>query len=437
MAWINFFESDNEKRCSFGRGINADISPDEEELFNDSYLAFENKKMLDAYEFFFRSLENFYNKSSNNNIIIEKNNETLKFTLFQGLAKVQGVITQETLYAEVVMLKAVDANVALKRYILERNYQFTYAHYFSDSKHTKLKIFFHNETMSPQKIFFPIRELALNADFDKEFMKSEFPEVELEEISHIQNIEESEARVKYQFLQTWISEVEEKALTLPSNDKAGMEAFLYMNLIFKIDYLLVPKFNIYQKISKKVQTYFSEDELSIESKNEEIKRYVDELKEISFEEFNANLYDSKYTFSQNEKSSFEELTIFLNESLKKVRWYKSNRYNQIIPTLYSYVSFYALYNYGMNPVLKTLLHLLVTIRHPEFFGALEYKIYYDRENDSLLKRDIKSKIEEIVKRYQKEYKLLKPFGDKLNFESLNEFSNSFYTQIKNLNFEES
>lgn len=436
MAWMNFFDNDTEAICAFGRGINADIAPNEEALFNDSYLAFENKKMLDAYEYFLKSLENFTNGDSNGNIEISRENEELHFTLYQGTAKIEGVITQETFYAEVTLLKKDAANVALKRYILERNYQLTYARYFNDEKYIKLKLFFNNETMSPQKVFFPIRELALNADFDKEHIKSEFPDVSLEEISHLQNLPEAEVKTKYSFLQKWISQLEEKVLTLPSNDKSGMEAFLYLNLIFKIDYLLVPKYNIYQNISKKVQDYFSEDELSVETKNEEIKRYIDELKHISIEEFRANLYNAKYTFSQNESSSFDELSLFLTESLKKVHWYKSNRYNQIIPTLYSYIAFYALYNYGLNPVLRSLLHLFINIRHPEFFTTLGYKTYYDRESDTFSKREIKSKIEESIKQYQKQYKLLKPFGDKLNYENLNEFSNSFYIQIKNLNFEE-
>lgn len=436
MAWMNFFDNDTEVICAFGRGINADIAPDEETLFNESYLAFENKNMLDAYEYFLKSLENFTNSVTNENIKISRENDALHFILYQGTAKIDGLITQETFYAEVTLLKKDEANVALKRYILERNYQLTYAYYFSDEKYIKLKLFFNNETMSPQKIFFPIRELALNADFDKEHIKSEFPDVSLEDISHLQNLPQDEINTKYSFLQEWISQLEEKVLTLPSNDKSGMEAFLYLNLIFKIDYLLVPKYNIYQKISKKVQDYFSEDELSIETKNEEIKRYIDELKNISIEEFSANLYNAKYTFSQNEKSTFDELSIFLTESLKKVHWYKSNRYNQIIPTLYSYIAFYALYNYGLNPVLKALLHLLINIRHPEIFKSLKYKTYYDRESDTFSKRDIKSKIEESIKSYQKQYKLLKPFGDKLNYENLNEFSNSFYIQMKNLNFEE-
>ena len=60
MNWLNFFyNKTTQLRHSFGRGINASISPDEEELFNKSYEAFEKKDILKAYEYFFKSLENF------------------------------------------------------------------------------------------------------------------------------------------------------------------------------------------------------------------------------------------------------------------------------------------------------------------------------------------------------------------------------------------
>lgn len=436
MSWYNFFKSKPKLHHAFGRGTNATISAHEEELFNKSYEAFEKKEYLDAYEYFFNSLQNFTNEIANENIILKKDDKELHFELFQGSAKVVGKITQETFYAEVVILKKSDVNVALKRYLLERNYQLTYANYFADNFYIKLKLFHDNATMSPQKIFFPIREIALNADFDKEHIKSEFKEIALEEISHLQAIDENELQIKFEYLHELINDVELKVATLPSNDNAGMQAFLYLNLLFKIDYLLVPKYSIYQNISKTVLEYFSDEDNTIESKNEEIKRYVSVLKEMQFDEFKPNFYNAKYTFNQTEKTSLEELNIFISESLMKIRWYKNNRYNQIIPTIYEYIAFYILYNYGLNPIVRNLLHLLVEIQNPDFFKKLGYQTLYNRDENIFSKRAIVTKIEEIVHPNQKRFKLLKPFGNELNFTSINELSNSYYLQLKNLNFEE-
>lgn len=436
MSWLDFFQTTQPLKHTFGRGINANIAKDEEELFIKASEAFENKEILQAYELFFQSLINYSNETSNNNIRFIRSEDELHFTIFQGCAKITGKITKENLYAEAIIVKKSSASVALKRYILERNYQLTYAYYFTNDENVMLKLYHDNITMSPQKIFFPLREIALNADFDKEHIKSEFLNIELEDIYHVEPIEEKEAKLKYDFLHQWIEEVENKVLILPSNDNASMQAFLYLNLVFKIDYLLVPKYMIYQKLSKNILEYFSQENSSIEAKNEEIKEYVQKLKNISYEDFTQNFYNANYTFNPIEKSSYDDIINFINESLSKIRWYKNNRYNQIIPTIYNYISFYTLYNYGLNPVLRELFHLLVEVQNPYFFEKLEYKVLYNKETQTFSKKSITSKIDTIINNYQTRYKELESFSEELNFSSLNEFSNSFFLQIQNLNFEE-
>lgn len=436
MSWLNFFQTTSPCAISFGRGTNATIHPEEESLFNASYIAFEKREILDAYELFFQSLINFTNEISNENITLQRSEDTLLFELYQGSAKLRGTITQESLNAEVTLLKKEHANVALKRYILERNYQLTYTNYFSDATHIKLKLYLDNITLSPQKIFFPLRELALNADFDKEHIHSEFPEIPLEDIEHISALDTQELEIKYKFLHKYIEEIDTKVLTLPTNDNAGMQAFLYLNILFEIDYLFVPKYRIYQKLSKKVQEYFSNENSTVEAKNEELKKYILLLKEMPYEEFCSNFYNAKYTFNQIEKTSFEEFATFISESLIKVRWYKNNRYPQIIPTIYKYMSFYSLYNYGLNPVLKELLHTLVVIHNADFFDAIECAKLYDTQKESFLKRAILSKIQEITAAHKEKYKSLNIPTDELNFDSMNAFCNSYFNMIKNLHFEE-
>jgi len=438
MSWLDFFQTPTSS-CTihFGRGIHAEISPNEEELFNKSYEAFEKKEIVLAYEYFFLSLLNYTKNKENENIVLEKRDNTLFFTLFQGSAKIEGTVTQENLYAEATIVKSKDASVALKRYILERNYQLTYANYFSDATYIKIKLYQDNITLSPQKIFFPLRELALNADFDKEHIKSEFPTIPLQEISHLKKIKQEELQTKYSYLQKWIKELEEKILTLPSNDNSGMQSFLYLNLLFKIDYLLVPKYKIYQELSKKLQEYFSNELSTLEAKNEELRKYLSSLQELSFEAFSQNFYTAKYTFNPIEKSSYEDVINFIEESLNKLRWYKHNRYPQVIPTIYNYIAFHSLYNFGMNSVLKELFHTLVTILNSSFFDALQCTHnFYDIENDKLQKKAIISHLKNIEERGIQKYKSLIIASEELNFDSLESFSYSYYNMLKNINFEE-
>lgn len=437
MSWLDFFQTPQSScNISFGRGINAQISPNEEELFNKSYEAFENKNILDAYDYFFQSLMNYNHDVSNENIIITREEEKLKFEIFQGSARIVGTITHKTLYAEVIFVKKEKASVALKRYILERNYQLTYVNYFSDAEYIKLKLYQDNITLSPQKIFFPLRELALNADFDKEHIKAEFEDITLDDIQHLQNVDQDILKVKYASLQKWITKLEEKILTLPSTDNASMQSFLHLNLLLKIDYLLVPRFKIYQKLSKKVQLYFSDENTTLESKNEELHKYILQLKELDFTEFCANFYDAKYTFNPIEKTPYDEVIDFISESQKKIRWYKNNRYPQVISTVYSYIAFHTLYNFGLNTTLRELFHLLVAITNASFFKELGCEVYYDVENETFRKKLILSKLKNISEQAQKKYKSFEIITEELNFSNMEKFYYSYYDMLKNLNFEE-
>lgn len=437
MSWLDFFQTPQSScNLSFGRGINAQISPEEEELFNKSYKAFENKNILDAYDYFFQSLINYSHERSNENIIISREEETLTFEIFQGTARIVGRVTHETLYAEVKIVKKEKASVALKRYILERNYQLTYVNYFSDAEFIKLKLYQDNITLTPQKIFFPLRELALNADFDKEHIKSEFEDVTLNDIEHLQSVNQDILKTKYATLQKWITKLEEKILTLPSNDNASMQSFLHLNLLLKIDYLLVPKFKIYQKLSKKIQLYFSDENTTLESKNEELHSYILQLRELDFTAFCTNFYDAKYTFNPIEKTPYDEIVNFISESQNKIRWYKNNRYPQVISTIYAYMAFHTLYNFGINPTLRELFHLLVAIQHASFFAEIGCEVYYNETDETFSKKLILSKLKNISEKAQKKYKSFEIISEELNFTSIDKFCHSYYTMLKNLNFEE-
>ncbi len=215
-----------------------------------------------------------------------------------------------------------------------------------------------------------------------------------------------------------------------------MQAFFLLNTMYKLDYLIVPKYEIYQKSSKKIQEYFNDETTSMESKNNEIKNYINELSEMNFNKFSKNFYNAKYTFNPTEKTEKENMDNFISESLLKIRWYKNNRYNQIIPTIYTYIAFYILYNYGLNPVLKDLLHTLVEIQNSKFFTALDYDELYNEQTNIFNEKIIISKIDDCIISHKDRFKSLETFSSELNFSSLNEFSNSFYLQIQNLNFEE-
>lgn len=420
----------------FGRGINALVNPDEPTLFIASSEAFDQEKTFEAYRSFLTSLQNFKAEMPTGNIVFTEDSVTLRFELIQGSAKIFGVVTKKSLEADCIIADATKIDVAVKRRLLERDYQLTYSRFYALEGKVRLKIRLDNMTMTPQKVFFPLREIALNADYEKEYIASEFDENALLDTDHIIEMPTEEKALKYDYMQQWIAEYEERLKRLPSDDNVGMVAFTYLTLLLQIDYLIVPKKQIGQKILQHITDYFSDNSRSVERKNAELQAYVVTLKAIDFDTFSGQLYNSLLTFSPMERATHEEIVIFIDESLGKIRWYKNNRYNQIIMTLYHYIALYLLYNYGLHPSLRTLLHLLVEVQYADYFKSLGFKPLYEPSSKKFEKRQILNRIEKAITPYQAQYKQLKPFGERLDLSSMEQFSHDFYLQLKHLDYTE-
>lgn len=438
MSWFHLFKEQQDSNIhKFGRGVNTQLNPDEETLFLNASKAFEEGDILSGYENFLHSLINYTKFKSNKNIVVTREEECLYFTLYQGIAIVKGTITKQTFEATSHIVSSTDLHVAIKRRFLERNYQLTYAHFYQSDKAISLKVYLDNTTMTPQKIFFPLREIALNADYEKEFLLSEFGDLALLETDHVSPLKPKELEVKFTYTQMWLNQVENSIKHFPSNDNTGMVSFTYLNLLFSIDYLILPHKKMGQDLMQKITEYFnSDDERLQENRNAELQMYCDKLKEMTFEEFSPQLYNTINTFTPMERASHEDILPFIEDALNKARWYRHNRYAGIIPTIYSYIAFYLQYNYGLHPSLHALLHVLIEVHYWKFFRDLGYAPLYNADQERFDKRRIIKRIDEAILPYQDKFKSLESFSGELNFTSLEEFSQSFYLHIKHLNYAE-
>ncbi len=426
----------NPKRHQFGRSINAQINPQERTLFNQAMEAFREGRITEAYEHYLRSLENFNGAESNRNILFHYEEETLRFELYQGTAVIQGAVTDRTFEAHATITSRELMNVAIKRHLLERNDQLTYVRYYTHGQLLQLKLYLDNTTMTPQKIFYPLRELALNADYEKEYIHYHFKQGRLTEIEHLKTIDTEELQIKYDAMQRWIAGSQVELRELPANDNNSTVSFTLLSLLLQVDYLLVPQKDISQEIIEKITSYFTEDERLVEQKNDELQRFAEKLQKLDFESFAANFYQARYTFSPMESATIEELTLFIETSLEKSRWFRQHRYVHVVSTIYRYIALYILYNYSLHPSYSALLHLLVEVNNSDFFVSLGYKPLYYEESGRFDKEAITAAVNDAIEPYQKEFANLVPFGKQLNYTTLEEFSHSFYLQLKNLNYTE-
>lgn len=420
----------------YGRGIHALPNPEEKELFERASEAFIRGDILSGYEYFLSSLIHQESTFTLPHLTIERSDEKLHFSLYQGYALIKGVVTPTSLEAYADIALSEKLHVALKRRFLERDFQLTYCRFSEENGVIKLSIRFDNATVTPQKIFFPLREIALNADFEKEFIAGEFDESVLLDTAHLLPITVAKTGSNYAFMHQWIQETKQSLIGLLSNDNTGMTSFSYLALLLQIDYLFLPHKKMAKNISEKINGYFMDDEKLTEDKNADLEKYLAELETMDIEMFATQFYDCTYTFSPFEQAMHDEIAAFIEESLNKVRWYKNNRSNYVIRVIYRYISLYILYNYGLHPSLRSLLHLHVEVYASDFFKAEGEIPLYDPLTRTFKQNLIAIRIRESIEPYMSRYKGLQNFADLLNYTDLDHFSQSFYLQIKNLDYTE-
>ena len=90
----------------------------------------------------------------------------------------------------------------------------------------------------------------------------------------------------------------------------------------------------------------------------------------------------------------------------------------------------------MNTTLKKLFHILIEVQNSSFFRDMSCTGLYNEQTQKLSKRSILNKIKKVLQEASKTYASLTIDGESLNFSSLDEFSNSYYIMLKNLDFEE-
>ncbi|MFC2073631.1 hypothetical protein ACFLR3_00115 [Campylobacterota bacterium] len=418
----------------FGRFISYKKNAQQQEQFQESKKAFSEQRYIDGYEHYFNYLRFFYLDEDIGNISYKKDENSLQFTLIQGSAIIKGDITQRRLSAKVNLAHTITDNIAVMRRLLEKNYMYTYTTFFLQNKTLRAKVYFDNIALSPQKVFFPLRELAMNADKEKELLLDEFNDLEPVELDHIEAMDQSLKETKLRFFREWIDKTEQKVALIPTQEQSGAIAFVWIGLLLKIDYFVTPRGKLGYDIYEAIQEYYLDDDKLIEEKNDALQQAVEKLKGLDSQKLSKSLYAVKHTFDVFNSNSMEEILSFVEDTLAKVIWYKEHRYEEVILTIYEYLGLYMLFNFGMNDCLRELVQLNVRLHNTDFHSALGIESLY--KGEKLNRSKISDKVQRIISNYSTQYPYLHDMSTVLKYDSLEKFHHSYFGALKTLNFSE-
>jgi len=437
LSWLSFISSSHKPQDihHFGRFISYKKTAQQQDFYQESKKAFLQQRYLDGYENYFKYLRFYHNNIDRRNITFSRDSDTLEFKIIQGSAIIRGNITQRRLLATVNIAHTVSDNIAVMRRLLEKNYMYTYSSFYLESDKLRAKIYFDNVSLSPQKVFFPLREIAINCDKEKELLLDEFNDLEPIELDHIEAMDPHLKDTKLRFFREWIDKTEQKVALLPTLEQSGAIAFVWLGLLLRIDYFVTPRGKLGYDIYEAISEYYLDDNKLIEEKNDALAKATLKLKELESSKLSKSLYSVKQTFDIFTLNNLDEIRAFIDETLGKIIWYKEHKYEEIILTIYEYLGLYMLYNFGMNDCLRELVQFNVRLHNTDLHSALGIPSAY-KSDEKLDKTYVTKELRATLNTYTKLYPHLHDFSEGLNYESLEKFHHSYFNALKSLNFSE-
>lgn len=424
-----FTEPEN---ITFGRYSDSYKDHIQYDAWDKSLDEFENENYLSAYHLFFSYLRD----EKENNVIWREENGKIVFELYQGSKKITGTANQHTLKATARIAKAEELSVSLMRRLLEKNFSLKFCRLGID-ENDHLLVIFDTYTLdgSPYKLYFALKELAIQADKFDDLLLDEYKELQALDIDHIQDIPTASKEIKYNFLQHKISTV------LNEIDNGSLDAtkypsgigYLLLDLLYKLDYLLKPEGVMMETLERNHRYYFAKEEKDQLEKNAHLSKEFAKMLKRPANEYFKEFYKVRTTFGITKSTQHDRVMNFIDGELRHMQWYAENGHQRVALAIPSFIVGYCLFNYAAPAPDRALFNLFYRITNPAYFDALGFSPkLYNLDKGNFNEKMIKKAIDNITKEHQATFTQLKPDTSSLDFSSLTQFSRTYLLMIRNL-----
>jgi len=418
----------------FGRYTDSYKTPLNYQAWEQSLALFEEQKYLDAYRAFFQYLRD----EREDNVRWWTDNGVLRFEFFQGSKKITGFANESKFQAESKIAFSEALNVGFMRRLIERNFILQFSRFALDPQN-HLIILFDTPRVdaSPHKLYMALRELATNADKQDDLLLDEFKMLQAVEADHLQEIPLLEKEAKYHFIQESIQATLREIQEGPLNREQypGAVAYLLLNLVFKLDYLVKPEGYMMEELERIQRQYFTKDNKSNIDKNLLLAKDLQKLSERPKEEFFKEMYRVRSTFGITTPVTHDKLVALIDTELPQMDWYCDNGYLSVALAITGYIVSSGLFNYALPKPDRDLLHLYMQIMEGAYFRALGFKNdFIDTASGLPNRRSIRRAVEDIVEGNREQFPRFNPRLGEVDFSSLPKFCRTYLLMVKGLEF---
>ncbi len=418
---------------NFGRYTDAYKSPENYAAWDKSLLAFEKGNYVESCEAFMAYLLD----EREGNVKWKTEGGKLYFEFYQGSKRVTGFADDDQLRAT-ARVAHLDANNAdLLHRLTSMNYELKYSRFAIDDDGC-LAIVFDTPVndASPHKLYHALKEMALRADKQDDLLLEEFSEfLSATEITHLEELSVEDKERKLEFLRRRIQYVIDylgKGKLNPE-EQPGAVAYLLLDLVYRLDYLLIPEGHTMEALERMHRMYFArEDDQPVTYKNIRLLRELQHLLRRAPESFAEELYAGKSTFGITLPANHDRLVSLIDNELPNMDWYQDNGYVEVASGIPGYIVGYALFNYAVPPPDRSLLQLYYRVCEDEYFRELGFKQQFLDRDGRPARRAIRAAITDIISQYSDDYPRLRPGLSQLSFDNLMDFGRSYMLMLREL-----
>jgi hypothetical protein len=438
--WEKIFGSKTEHakatpHIRFGRFSDSYKEKAQYDAWESSLDLFEENKYMDSYKAFFTYLRD--DKQDNVRWLEEEGG--IRFEILQGSKRVSGFADARQLKAEARIAHAQELSVAFMRRLVESNYTLEHSRYALDDENN-LVVKFDTFTLdgSPYKLYYALKEVAINADKQDDLLLDEFSNLlDPVEMGSKSELSVAEKEVKYNFIKTKIQSVldEIESGKLNGEKYPGGISYLLLSAAYKIDYLTAPEGFITETIERIHRSYFNTEEKTMAQKNIFIRKELEKINARSKQQIFNELYSTSATFGIVAPKGHDSLASIIEGELPNMDWYEENKHENIALAVTGYIVGNALFSYAFPKPIKQLLDLYYHVLEPQYFTDLGFlPAYFEDEKKVYNQKEIKKAIRQLIDKSKDSFPNLSPDLGHLDFSTPCRFARTYLLMIKNMDF---
>ena len=412
----------------FGRYSDAFKPKIKIDLWNECEELYKEKNYIASYSKFFEYLRD----EEENNVFATVDNGVIKFQVLQGSKEIRGFSDGKKISAIAIVADYDKLGVAVMRRLMELNYTLYYSRFAVKDNRIVLKFDSSVLDCSPTKLYYALKEVCLKADKQDDTLLDDFTILKPADMK-IEQYGDAENNIRMNYYRRWIKEALDRVKLVNKEQFSGGITYLYLDLIYRIDYLLQPHGSIMNDIEKISWNYFNQENMNLLQHIESMEEQLNKMLARSDESVKKNFYGIKSTFGLAPPSVSESAYDVINKNTGNVKWYIDNKHEDFALAILEYIAGYCHFSYGLNKSLRRLFGMVIEMLNQDYLDEIGYAKKYVI-NGALNSELIVSDINAYIALDKEEYPLLSFDVSQLKFGSKIEFIKSFYDGIIKLSY---